>query len=79
MIDVVLALFAGVLTAAAAGVLPIQSPVTVSLIVDGQLQPPVIIEDSRLYTLFISEDHREHLLKLEVPKAGLSAFTFMFG
>jgi hypothetical protein len=33
----------------------------------------------RLYTLFISGDQREHLLKLEISKAGLSAFSFTLG
>lgn len=55
------------------------SPVVVSVTVDGKAQPPVTIEDSRLYTLFDSDDYGEHLLRLKIPKAGFSAFSFTFG
>ncbi len=36
------------------------------------------IRESRLYTLFDSKDYGEHELEVDVPKAGLSAFTFTF-
>jgi thiol-disulfide isomerase/thioredoxin len=55
------------------------SPVTVAVTVDGKPQPPVTIEASRLYTLFNSDDYREHRLEVKIPKAGLHAYTFTFG
>jgi len=54
-------------------------PVTVSVSVDGKPQLPVTIQDSRLYTLFDSNDYDEHFLRLKIPKAGFNAFTFTFG
>ncbi|CAN7253542.1 hypothetical protein LJR220_001068 [Bradyrhizobium sp. LjRoot220] len=53
-------------------------PQTVSVIVDGTPQPPVTIDGSRLYPLY-SGSSGEHVLRLRVPKAGLSAYTFTFG
>jgi hypothetical protein len=54
------------------------SPQTVSILVDGTPQPPVTIDGSRLYSLY-SGSSGEHVLRLAVPKAGLSAYTFTFG
>jgi thiol-disulfide isomerase/thioredoxin len=54
------------------------SPQTVSITVDGTPQPPVAIDGSRLYPLY-SGSSGEHVLRLKVPKAGLSAYTFTFG
>jgi len=54
------------------------SPQTVSITVDGTPQPPVAIDGSRLYPLY-SGSGGEHVLRLKVPKAGLSAYTFTFG
>jgi len=54
------------------------SPQTVSVTVDGKPQPPVAIDGSRLYSLY-SGSTGEHVLRLKVPKAGLSAYTFTFG
>lgn len=54
------------------------SPQTVSVTVDGTPQPPVTIDGSRLYSLY-SGGSGEHVLRLKVPKAGLSAYTFTFG
>jgi len=56
-----------------------RQPVTVAVTVDGTPQPSVTISESRLYTLFDSNDYREHRLTLDIPQAGLSAFTFTFG
>ncbi len=53
-------------------------PVTVSVTVDGRSAPQVTIRENRLYTLFNSTDYDEHELEVEVPNAGLSAFTFTF-
>ncbi len=51
---------------------------TLSITVDGQPQPPVTVQGSQLYPLY-SGASGEHVLRLAVPKAGLSAFTFTFG
>jgi thiol-disulfide isomerase/thioredoxin len=55
------------------------TPITVAAVVDGGVQPPVTIQASQLYTLFDSTDYRQHFLTLNIPKAGLSAYTFTFG
>ena len=54
------------------------SPQTLSVVVDGAPQPPVTVDGSRLYSLY-SGTSGEHVLRLKVPKAGLSAYTFTFG
>lgn len=56
-----------------------ERPVTVGVIVDGRPQPPVTVQESRLYTLFDSRDYGEHVMTLSIPKAGFEAFTFTFG
>jgi len=48
------------------------------VIVDGVQQPPVVVDGSRLYSLY-SGAVGEHELRLRVPKAGLSAYSFTFG
>jgi thiol-disulfide isomerase/thioredoxin len=55
------------------------NPVTVSIAVDGKAEPPITVQESRLYTLFDSTDYRDHSVTLTVQKPGLSAFTFTFG
>jgi len=47
--------------------------------VDGKPQPDVTVEMSRLYTLFDSNDYREHIVEIEIPSNGFKAFTFTFG
>ena len=51
---------------------------TLSIVVDGKPQPPVTIQGSQLYSLY-SGVAGEHVLRLTIPKAGLSAFSFSFG
>ena len=53
------------------------SPQTLSVIVDGTLQPPVTVDGSRL-SLY-SGPGGKHVLRLKAPKAGLSAYSFTFG
>jgi thiol-disulfide isomerase/thioredoxin len=55
------------------------APVTLSITVDGKHQPDVTVQESRLYTLFDSNDYREHMVTIKVPKAGFAAYTFTFG
>lgn len=44
-------------------------------------KPPVLINiaGSDLYTLFDSEEYREHVMEITIPEAGFEAFTFTFG
>lgn len=51
---------------------------TLSITVDGKPQPPVTVQGSQLYSLY-SGAPGEHVLRVTIPKAGLSAFTFSFG
>jgi hypothetical protein len=51
---------------------------TLSITVDGKPQPPVTVQGSKLYSLYTGTAG-EHVLRLKIPKAGLSAFTFSFG
>lgn len=51
---------------------------TLSITVDGKPQPLVTVQGSQLYSLY-SGPPGEHMLRLTIPKAGLSAFTFSFG
>ena len=51
---------------------------TLSIVVDGKPQPPVTVQGSQLYSLY-SGTAGEHVLRLTIPKAGLSAFSFSFG
>jgi thiol-disulfide isomerase/thioredoxin len=46
--------------------------------VDGKPQPSVTVQGSQLYTLYSGEGG-EHVLRVTIPKAGLSAYTFTFG
>ncbi|MGO4702533.1 thioredoxin family protein [Dyella sp. 2RAB6] len=54
-------------------------PLPLEVTVDGNPQPPVAVQGSRLYTLFDSHDDREHLLRLRIPQAGLRVYSFTFG
>ncbi len=54
-------------------------PVSLEITVDGKKQPPVTVHESRLYTLFDSDDYRDHVVTIKIPHAGLRAFTFTFG
>ncbi len=51
---------------------------TLSITVDGKPQPSVTVQGSQLYSLY-SGIVGEHVLRLTIPKAGLSAFSFSFG
>ncbi|HET6587227.1 MAG TPA: thioredoxin family protein [Oleiagrimonas sp.] len=54
-------------------------PVTLQITVDGKKQPPVTVHESRLYTLFDSDDYRDHIVTIDIPHPGFRAFTFTFG
>jgi hypothetical protein len=46
--------------------------------VDGKPLPPVAVQASQLYILYEGAGG-EHVLRLTIPKAGLSAYTLTFG
>ncbi len=54
-------------------------PVTLDISIDGKAQPAVTVQASQLYTLFDSNDYRDHVLVLRVAQPGLHAYTFTFG
>ncbi len=56
-----------------------EKPVTLTITVDGKPQPPVTVQASKLYTLFDSDDYSQHVVTIDIPHAGLRAFTFTFG
>jgi len=55
------------------------STTALEVTVDGNPQPAVEVQGSRLYTLFDSHDDREHVLHLRIPRAGLRVYSFTFG
>jgi cytochrome c biogenesis protein CcdA/thiol-disulfide isomerase/thioredoxin len=54
-------------------------PVTIKIMTDGKAQPDVTVNMSQLYTLFDSDDYREHIIEIDIPSSGFQAFTFTFG
>ena len=54
-------------------------PATLTIIVDGKPQPQVIVQDSKLYTLFDSEDYSDHFIEIKINQPGFKGFTFTFG
>ena len=54
-------------------------PMKIRVTVDGKLQRDVRVQMSQLYTLFDSNDYREHTIEIDIPSAGFQAFTFTFG
>jgi cytochrome c biogenesis protein CcdA/thiol-disulfide isomerase/thioredoxin len=54
-------------------------PVMLTITVDGKVQPNVTVQMSQLYTLFNSNDYREHTIEINIPSPGFRAFTFTFG
>ncbi len=54
-------------------------PVTVNIIKDGVPAGQVTIQNSGLYPLIQDSAEGTHTLELDIPSAGLNAFTFTFG
>ena len=54
-------------------------PAVLKITVDGNLQPPVTVQNSQLYTLFNSEDYSDRVIQIEINQAGFEAFTLTFG
>ncbi|MDD5165181.1 MAG: cytochrome c biogenesis protein DipZ [Candidatus Pacebacteria bacterium] len=53
--------------------------VEIEIYKDGAFVKKVNVKDETLYPLIQDTDYGKHTLKIVVPKAGLSAFTFTFG
>jgi cytochrome c biogenesis protein CcdA/thiol-disulfide isomerase/thioredoxin len=53
--------------------------VEVSVYRDDVFVKTVMVKDETLYTLIEGADYGKHILRVEIPKAGLEAFTFTFG
>jgi thiol-disulfide isomerase/thioredoxin len=49
-----------------------------AVMVDGMPQPSIVVQGSRLYTLY-EGTAGEHVLRVTIPNAGLSAFSLTFG
>lgn len=56
-----------------------ETPATLKITVDGKRQPDVTVHGSRLYTLFDSNDYRDHVVTIRISQSGFKAFTFTFG
>ena len=54
-------------------------PVALQVTVDGEPQPTVIVQGSRLYTLYDGVAGGEHVLVLHAPQKGLQVYSFTFG
>jgi cytochrome c biogenesis protein CcdA/thiol-disulfide isomerase/thioredoxin len=54
-------------------------PITLKITVDGVSQPDVSVQMSQLYTLFDSNQYKDHNIEIDIPDAGFQAFTFTFG
>ncbi len=54
-------------------------PVTLKIIVDGNVQPDVTIQAADIYTLFESDQYKARNVEIEIPQSGLEAYTFYFG
>ena len=54
-------------------------PVTVQVTIDGKPQPPVTIQASAQYTLFMSHDDSEHVVVMHIPQPDLRVYSFTFG
>lgn len=53
--------------------------ITLKIFVDGKAQPDVAVQMSQLYTLFDSNNYKEHMIEIDIPAADFQAFTFTFG
>jgi thiol-disulfide isomerase/thioredoxin len=56
-----------------------QKPAELTIMVDGKKQQPVTVQDSKLYTLFNSENYSDHVIEVNINQPGFQAFTVTFG
>lgn len=54
-------------------------PATLKITVDGKAQPDVMVDKSELYTIFDSNDYKDHEVEINIEQPGFEAFTFTFG
>ncbi len=54
-------------------------PMKINILVDGVIVNTITVSQSELYTLFDSNDYREHEMEIQIPEAGFEAFAFTFG
>ena len=52
---------------------------TLQIVVDGVKQQDVNVKESRLYTLFDSDNYADHDIEITVSDSGFKAYTFTFG
>lgn len=55
------------------------TPATLTITVDGKVQPAVVVQKSQLYTLFDSGNYVDHIIEIQANTPGFQAFTFTFG
>ena len=57
------------------------SPITahLTITVDGKKQSDVVVGQSKLYTLFDSDNYSDHSIDVKISQKGFEAFTFTFG
>ncbi len=51
----------------------------VTVLKDGKFEKTLFIKGNQLYSLIEGSDYGEHTLEIDIPSAGLNAFTFTFG
>jgi thiol-disulfide isomerase/thioredoxin len=56
-----------------------QKPAILTITVDGKQQPSVSVQESKLYTIFDSNDYSDHVVEININQSGFQAFTFTFG
>ncbi len=56
-----------------------QTPIDIEIYRDDVLLQTVRVSSEDLYTLIDGSDYGAHVLRIEIPQAGLRAFTFTFG
>lgn len=54
-------------------------PTELTVSVDSTAPRRIVVEHPELYTLFDSEDYREHMIRIEVRPRGFVAYSFTFG
>ncbi len=51
----------------------------INILLDGKMVKTLFIKANQLYTIIEGNEYGPHTLQIEMPKAGLKAFTFTFG
>ena len=56
-----------------------EEAVKIKVVVDGSIEKEITVQGADLYTLFDSNDYREHELIIEIPDTRIKMFAFTFG